>query len=171
MRIVRYILSGLVLLLIFIASALIAMRIAIHGREVQVPKLTGLAPSDAQRVANGVGLQLSVENSFYSAEVPAGRVLSQLPPPGTTVRKGWQVRVSQSLGPQRITIPDVVGQSRRVAEINLRRRGIEIGNVAVRNMPGAAPEQVLAQSPAANAQAVTAPKVDLLVNAAADAPH
>ena len=81
------------------------------------------------------------------------------------------MRVSQSLGPQLISIPDVVGQSRRVAEINLRRRGLEVGNVAAINMPGVAPEQVLAQSPAANAQLIRAPKVDLLVAAAPENPH
>ena len=171
MRFLRYILLSLVLALIFVASALIAMRFAIHGREVQVPKLTGLAPTEAQRMLSGLGLQLNVENSFYSAEVPAGRVLSQLPPPGTRVRKGWQVRVSQSLGPQRISIPNVVGQSRRAAEMNLRRRGLEIGNVASMSMPGVPPDQVLAQSPAANAQSIVAPKVDLLVSAAPENPR
>jgi beta-lactam-binding protein with PASTA domain len=171
MRLLRYILLSLVLLLIFVASALIAMRSAIHGRQVEVPRLSGLTPQQAQRLVNDRGLLLNVENSFYSSEVPAGRVLSQLPPPGTLVRKGWQVRVAQSLGPQRVNIPDVVGQSRRLAEINLKRHGLEVGNIVVMNAPAAAPDQVLAQTPAANAQLVSAPKVDLLVSAASENPR
>ena len=164
MKILRYTLFGLVLALVFMASALVAMRFAIHGREVQVPKLMGLTPAEAQRELETRGLLLSLENRFYSAEVPAGRVLSQLPSSGTIVRKGWQVRVSQSLGAQRVSVPDVVGQSRRAAELNLRRRGLEIGSVAMMEMAGVPPDQVLAQSPGANAALVSAPKVDLLIS-------
>src|SRR5438105_966515 len=164
MKILRYTLFGLVLALVFMASALVAMRFAIHGREVQVPKLMGLTPAEAQRELETRGLLLSLENRFYSAEVPAGRVLSQLPSPGTIVRKGWQVRVSQSLGAQRVSVPDVVGQSRRAAELNLHRRGLEIGSVATMEMAGVPPDQVLAQSPGANTALVSAPKVDLLIS-------
>ena len=58
---------SLVLLLVFLSSALLAMRFAIQGREVHVPRLTGLTPLEAERVANSDGLVLSVESRFYSA--------------------------------------------------------------------------------------------------------
>ncbi len=53
--------------------------------------------------------------------------MTQVPPPGTKVRRGWSIRVAQSLGPQRVAIPDVTGGSERVAELNIRRRGLESG--------------------------------------------
>ena len=157
----------LILLVVGLAALLTSMGFAIHGREVQVPNLVGLAPSDAERSANSGGLLLIRESRFYSSEIPEGRIVSQLPPAGTRVRSGWSVRVAESLGPQRIVIPDVVGQSPRAAEINLRRRGLELNGVATINLPGAQPGQVIAQSPAPNAQEVSSPKVGILLSASA----
>src|SRR5437879_12018761 len=104
----RYALLALVLLLVAAFSALTAMRFAIHGRETTVPKVTGMTPAEAERSAQAAGLSLHVESRFYS-DVAAGRVVSQLPAAGTKVRRGWPIRVAESLGPQRRIIPSVVG--------------------------------------------------------------
>jgi beta-lactam-binding protein with PASTA domain len=80
------------------------------------------------------------------------------------------VRVAQSLGPQRVSIPDVTRQSGRAAELNLQRRGLEVASMAEIRLPGISPDQVLAQSPPANASEVSAPKTNLLLSAAPDAP-
>ena len=81
-----------------------------------------------------------------------------------------QVRVAQSLGPQRVAIPDLLGQSERAAEINIRRRGLDVGSVAEIPAQGTPGDQVIAQNPPANASGVTAPKISLLVTSAADVP-
>ena len=47
---------------------------------------------------------LEVERQYYSPQIPEGRIMSQLPLPGAKVRRGWQVRVAQSLGPQRVAL-------------------------------------------------------------------
>jgi beta-lactam-binding protein with PASTA domain len=96
--------------------------------------------------------------------------MSQLPLPGAKVRRGWQVRVAQSLGPQRVAIPDVTNQSERAAEWNIRRRGLDLASTALMQLPGAPADQVLAQSPPANASQVAAPKTSLLVTVASDPP-
>ena len=158
----RYALLTLVLLLVAAVSALTAMRFAIHGREARVPKLVGLTSGEARTATAGNGLLLTVENRFYSADVPAGHIVSQDPAPGERVRRGWEVRVAESLGPQRHIIPSVVGQSQRAAEINLRRRGLDVGTVSTVAMPDFPPDQVVAQSPPPNAGAAS-PRVDLLV--------
>ena len=166
----RIMLLGLVLVLVAMVSALTAMRFAIHGRESTVPKLVGLAPADARREAAVNGLLLVTENRFYSTDVPAGRIVSQLPQPGERVRRGWQVRVAESLGPQRRVIPNLLGESERAAEINLRRHGLELGTVAGIPHPGAQPEDVVAQSPAPDAAAAS-PVVSLLVASPDAAPE
>jgi beta-lactam-binding protein with PASTA domain len=161
----RYVLLALVLVTVFLVSALTAMRLAIHGREAAVPKVTGLSPAEGQRIAVAAGLLFEVEDHFYSPEVPEGRILSQLPPPGTDVRRGWKLRVAESLGPQRVEIPDLIGQSTRAAEINLAQRGLQMGAEAVIHLPDVPPDQVLAQSPAPRAEGVASPKVNLLLTA------
>lgn len=160
----------LVLVTVALVSALTAMRFAIHGREVVVPKLAGMTPVEAERTAQASGLQLEVERQYYSPNVPEGRVMSQVPAPGTKVRHGWQVRVAQSLGPQRIAIPDVTGQTARAATMNIQRRGLESGATATIKVGSAPADQVLAQSPPANASGVSTPRISLLLSGPADPP-
>ena len=166
----RVLLLILVLTVVFLVSAMTSMRMAIHGREIAVPKLVGLTPTQAEQIAVANGLLIQVESRFYSADVPEGRVLSQLPQPGTKVRRGWCVRVAESLGPQRVAIPNVVGQSARAAEINLSRRGLELGSIAVAHLPDVPPDQVVAQSPPPNAEGVASPKINLLMSAPEEEP-
>jgi beta-lactam-binding protein with PASTA domain len=164
----RVALLALLLVIVALVSALTAMRFAIHGQEVAVPALVGLTPADAERAAAALGLQVQIERQYYSAQIPEGRITSQLPMPGTKVRRGWDLRVAQSLGPQRVAIPDVAGESERAAELNIRRRGLDISSTAQMQMPGTPADQVLAQSPPANASQVASPKINLLVTAAVD---
>jgi eukaryotic-like serine/threonine-protein kinase len=165
---IRFALLALVLVIVAMVSALTAMRFAIHGQEVAVPALVGLLPVEAERKVAALGLQVSMERQYYSPQIPEGRIMSQLPLPGTKVRRGWQVRVAQSLGPTRVTIPDVTGQSEHAAELNIRRRGLDVASMAIVQTVGIPTDQVLAQSPTANATQVAAPKISLLITQAAD---
>jgi beta-lactam-binding protein with PASTA domain len=158
----RFVLLSLVLLVVALVSALTAMRFAIHGREVSVPNLVGKTPVEARRITDAAGFQMDVERQYYSATVPEGKVLSQLPAPGTQVRRGWQIRVAESLGPQRVEIPNVLGESQRAAEINIRRRGLDVAAMAQIAMRGSPADQVLGQSPPPNASGIAAPKISLL---------
>lgn len=165
-KILKYFFLGLVLLLVFLSAALLAMRFAIQGREVHVPRLTGLTPAEAERVANSNGLVLSVESRFYSATVPQGRIISQSPAADATVRRGWKIRVAASLGTQHAAVPNLIGQSQHAAGINVSRRGLEIGTVGTMHLPGAQPDTVVAQTPPPEAVEVTSPKVGLIFAAA-----
>ena len=94
--------------------------------------------------------------------------MPQVPPPGARVRRGWRVRVAESLGPQRVMIPNFIGQSSRAAEINVHRRGLELGTIAVAHIADLPADQVVAQTPLPNASGVASPKVNLLVTAASE---
>ncbi|HEY1677853.1 MAG TPA: PASTA domain-containing protein [Candidatus Sulfotelmatobacter sp.] len=166
----RFALLAMVLLIVAMVSALAAMRLAIHGQEVAVPALVGMTPADAERAVTGLGLQMNIERQYYSQQIAEGKIMSQLPLPGTKVRHGWQVRVAQSLGPTRVAIPDVTGQSEHAAELNIRRRGLEVASTAEVEAAGVPADQVLAQNPVANDTQVLAPRINLLVTAAPDPP-
>ena len=160
----RMLLLTLVLLTVALVSALTAMRFAIHGREVTIPKLVGMSPLEAERAGAASGLLVVIERQFYSPDISEGRIMTQIPPPGTKVRRGWSIRVAQSLGPQRIAIPDVTGGSERIAQLNIRRRGLSLGSIAHVNLPDGTEDRVISQSPPANASGVAAPKISLLVS-------
>ena len=129
-RFFNIVLGALAMLVVALLSAFITMRLAIHGREVKVPNLAGLTLADASKQTRSLGLRLTLENRFYSPNTPPGHVLAQYPLPGVTVRRQWAVRVTESLGPQKVAIPDVIGQSERTASINIRRLGLDLGAVA-----------------------------------------
>jgi beta-lactam-binding protein with PASTA domain len=163
----RLVLLALVLLVVALLSALTAMRLAIHGHEVAVPDLAGKSPAAAHMIVEQNGLELNVERQYYSPTVAEGKILSQLPPAGSQVRRGWQVRVAESLGPQRVAIPNVIGQSERAANINIRRRGLDVGGIAQMQLSDTPDGQVLSQAPPPDASGISAPKISLLVAAPA----
>jgi len=164
-RFFRIVLGALAMMSVALLSALATMRLAIHGIEVSVPNLTGLTLAEASDRTLSKRLNLNLENSFYSTTVPAGRVLGQSPAPGTKVRKQWNVRVTQSLGPQRVAIPNVLGQQEREAALNIRHVGLNVGIIAyLPGQSGDAPGVVLAQSPPPNAAGVDRPRVSILLS-------
>lgn len=157
--------ASLLLLLVTVAllAAITTMHFAIHGAEVQVPSLKGMTVAEARSVTSGLGLNLNVDNRYYSGEVAAGHILTQSPAPETVVRREWHVRVSESLGPQKVDVPNVVGLQDRVAELQLRRAGLEVGPSAHMPASNVADGTVLAQDPPAHALDIAQPTVSLLV--------
>jgi beta-lactam-binding protein with PASTA domain len=156
----------MVLVAVALMAAIVTMHFAIHGAEVQVPALKGMTVADARSETAGMGLNLDVDNRYYSGDVTAGHILTQSPAAGTVVRREWKVRVAESLGPQRVDVPDTVGSEERVAELTLRRAGLEVGSVVRLPSDKIAPGKVLAQDPPGHAQDIAQPSVNLLVAAA-----
>jgi beta-lactam-binding protein with PASTA domain len=162
-RILNIVGGAIALGAVAVLCAFLAMRVAIHGREVSVPNLAGKSDADAAAIAKDLGLNLSVENRFYSSAVEANHVLSQSPTAGARVRRGWQVRVTESLGGQKVNVPDMTGQTERPAQLVLRRLQLELGTVAHLPVPGTA-GVVLSQSPPPNSAGLNGPRVALLVS-------
>jgi beta-lactam-binding protein with PASTA domain len=162
--------ASLLMLLVAVAllAAITTMHFAIHGAEVQVPSLKGMTVAEARSETAGLGLNLDVDNRYYSGDVAMGHILSQSPAPGTVVRREWQVRVAESLGPQKVDVPDTVGLEERVADLELRRAGLEVGATARLPYARAAEGTVLAQDPPAHAQDIAQPSISLLVAAPDD---
>src|SRR5271155_5342312 len=162
-RLFQFVILLLGLSLIALASAIVTMRFAIHGAEVTIPNFQGQTAEEALSKAADLGVEMTIDNRFYSAEVPAGRILSQSPAPGTVVRREWHVRAAESLGPQMVAIPNLVGQNQRAATMQIRRLGLELGAVA--RMPFAtAPDTVVAQDPPAGAAGVEKPGISMIVS-------
>jgi beta-lactam-binding protein with PASTA domain len=162
--------ASLLMLLVAVAllAAITTMHFAIHGAEVQVPALKGMTVADARGETAGLGLNLDVDNRYYSGDVAAGHILTQSPAAGTVVRREWRVRVSESLGPQKVDVPDTVGSEERLAALELRRAGLEVGTTA-RLPDGKVPQGiVLAQDPPGHSQDLEQPSINLLVAAPDD---
>jgi eukaryotic-like serine/threonine-protein kinase len=158
------------LVLTALVAAVLTMQFAIHGHEVRIPVLKDMTVAQARSQTSGLGLNLEVDNRYYSSEVAAGHILSQSPAPGSVVRRAWRVRVAESLGPQKVEVPSVIGNQERSAALNLRRVGLEAGMAAELPYAKAEAGTVLAQDPPAKAQGIEKPSINLLVAAADDSP-
>jgi eukaryotic-like serine/threonine-protein kinase len=164
LRFIQFVILVLGLSLVALTSAIVTMRLVIHGAEVKIPSFQGLTAQEALAKAASLGVEMSIDNRFYSADVPAGRILSQSPLPGTVVRREWHVRCIESLGPQTVAIPNLIGQPQRAGVMALRRLGLEVGAIVHLPYAAAQPETVIAQDPPAGAAGVERPSVALVMS-------
>ena len=143
-------------------SAITAMRIAIHGREVSMPNLVGKSVSDASSALRSRGLILRVADRVYS-EQPINTVVRQTPTPGMLMKVSQQAHVVLSLGERALNIPPLEGNSLRVSRIELLRESLQVGEVSAISLPDVPADTVVLQSPRPGAGAAT-PRVDVLIS-------
>jgi len=143
-------------------SAITAMRIAIHGREVNMPNLVGKNVGEANSLLRSRGLVLRVADRIYS-ELPINVVVRQSPPPGMLMKVSQQAHVVLSLGQRQLQIPLLEGNSLRASRIELLRAGLQVGEVSGITMSDEPADTVVLQTPRPGAGAAT-PRVDVLVS-------
>ncbi len=168
---------GQMALLVFILasaaflSAITAMRIAIHGREVTMPNLVGKSVTEATSLLRSRGLVLRVADRIYS-ELPINVVVRQTPLAGLLMKESQQAHVVLSpqqahvvlsLGQRQLQIPLLEGNSLRASRIELLRAGLQVGEVSALTMPDKPADEVVLQTPRPGAGSAT-PRVDVLVS-------
>ena len=94
------------------------------GQTVTVPDLIGCRAEEAERYE---WLDATVEYR-YDKQTPAGIVMEQKPTPGSTRKlnerqKTCPITLTVSLGSERLTVPDLVGEDARTAVTALRNAG------------------------------------------------
>jgi eukaryotic-like serine/threonine-protein kinase len=145
--------------LIFAAAA---MRIALRTREVQVPDFTNRTANEASAIAGDLGLAMKIDESRRpDAKIPAGRVLAQEPSAGSIARRQRSVRVWLSAGQRATTIPLLVGETERTAQLRLAQDGLTLADLSEIRSHTFAQDVVVAQTPPAK---TAGDKVALLVN-------
>ena len=95
-----------------------------------VPNLEGMTVEEAESALAAAGFKAHwLEEGRYNAQVPAGRVLVQLPAAGRTAKIGRTVQITKSLGLRQVEIPDLRGKSQKQAAITLTRAGLVQGEI------------------------------------------
>jgi serine/threonine-protein kinase len=109
----------------------------------------------AAEVLDESGLALGAVDSLLHPTVPEEVILGQSPLPGQVARPGSPVRVTVSLGPQRLGVPDVTGLNEARARIVLETSGFLVrADTTESEEPRG---RVVEVSPAAGEQVVTSP--------------
>lgn len=149
---------------VFIMSFLLAMRSEMRSSEVEVPALAGMTLEEADLLAKPDGLLLQVVDQRHDPATASGRVIQQVPPAGTKVRRGRKLKLILSLGGRVLEVPRTVGQAARTVSIELRRAGFVPGDEARAYSPAVGQGLVMAQVPPADTPAVPSTRVHRLVS-------
>ena len=157
--------------LVLLASALAAtyvlfaaasMRVALRAREVQVPDLTDRTANEATAIAANLGLTLKVDDSRRpDPKIAAGHVLAQDPAAGSIARRQRSLRVWLSGGQRAATVPLLIGETERTAQLRLAQDGLTLSSVSEIRSQTFAPDVIVAQTPPAK---TAGGRVALLIN-------
>ena len=131
---------------------------------VPVPDVLGLTQSGAETMISGTGLVVGTVTQEHSNTVPAGNVISQTPEAGTLVLAGTPVSLVVSLGPQMVTVHDVVGLTQSSAETAITGAGLVVGTVTRQYSDTVPAGRVISQSPAAGDSVASGSPVSLVVS-------
>jgi beta-lactam-binding protein with PASTA domain len=153
------------LMLVGALSTFITIRFFTSGDEVVVPDLKGKDPVETLQVLKDHGLQLKIQKQKrFSPKVAADHVVAQNPVAGQKLKKGRSIDVYLSLGPEKAIVPDLAGQTTRVATMTLEQHGLQQGRVIYVSKPEAHSDEVLAQFPISGTELTGTRAVDMLVN-------
>jgi eukaryotic-like serine/threonine-protein kinase len=146
----------------YLIFALASMRLALKTRDVEVPDLMNQTANEATAIANDLGLAVRVDDIRRpDPKIAAGRVLAQEPSAGSSSRRQRSIRVWLSSGVQAMTVPPLIGETERAAQLRVAQDGLTLGAVAEIESLAYPPDVVVAQMPAAKTAAT---RVSLLVN-------
>lgn len=163
--IIKFVALVLSLMLVGAVSTFVTLRFFTTGDEVAVPDLAGKDPVEAVQQLNQKGLQLKIlPQKRFDDKIPAEKIVAQQPPPGSKIKQGRSIEVYLSLGPEKVIVPDVVGQATRVAGVTLNQYQLQPGRIIYTAVPNARPDAVIAQYPSPGTQVTDARAVDLLSN-------
>ncbi len=127
------------------AGSTVTLEVSDGPGDVLVPAVAGLPQAQAIKELEDAGLKVTRDIEF-SDEVKEGLAIRTVPREGEEVTVGTRVRLLVSQGPERTSVPDVVGLSRSSADSRLRGEGLGVG---VREQESEEPEgTVIAQDPA-----------------------
>jgi eukaryotic-like serine/threonine-protein kinase len=158
------VLGGAVVGAVGLTSFCVALRSDRRSNLVEVPDWIGRGREEAVAQAQSLGLVFEVGELRHDPGVAVDRIVQQEPAPGTQVRHGRTIRVVVSLGGETLTIPKIIGQPARQAELELRRSGLTPGWEARIHDATVPASQVIDESPAPGTLSVSGDRVHRLVS-------
>ena len=156
--------GGTIAFTVGLASFCVALRSDRRSNLVEVPDWIGHGREEALARAQELGLVFEVAELRHDPGVAVDRIVEQEPTAGSQVRHGRTIRVVVSLGGETLTVPSVIGQPARQAELELRRFGFTPGwesHIKNNDVPVS---QVIDEAPAAGTLSVSGERIHRLVS-------
>ena len=157
--------AGLVMVLLmgFFVGAFMSFGKFWSTAEVEVPDVTGKQMTLAKQILEDKRLRVKVDEEF-SADVPAGMVISQNPEAGAKVKEERLVTIKVSKGGENIEMPDVRGLKKADAIAKIEKMGLKVGRVSERASDEEEAGTVIASDPRAGTRVTKGETVDLVIS-------
>jgi len=147
------------------AASFVTLTYIIGSEEsVVVPDLVGRDVIYVLETLSTMEVNTKVKGSEFSPRIPRNRVIFQDPAPGTRMKRGRDVRIVFSKGPQMMAMPSLKHLSLAEAKIRLTEMGLEFGVTSTLFHAGVDKEAVIAHVPTAGAEVTRGTKVNLLLS-------
>jgi beta-lactam-binding protein with PASTA domain len=137
---------------------------------VAVPDLSGMTQVEAEAALTRVSLGLGALSEEYSANVPAGQVISQDPVADEMVLPESAVALNISKGYAAATVPDLSGMTQAEAEVALVASNLQIGAVKSGYIAAIPAGQTYAQIPEAGTIILAGSEVEVWSSLGAPVP-
>lgn len=100
-----------------------------HGEYLRVPDVKGKAYQEAADLLDKAGFDVVVQDSVFYDTLPPQVIVKQFPDPDATVKVNRTIylTVNRATAPM-IEMPNLVGMSFRNAELELKSRGLKLGD-------------------------------------------
>lgn len=121
-----------------------------------VPALVGTDVAAARAAARTNGWHLDDDTVVRADGTRSGEVVEQAPRKGSSLAEGQTLKVTVSLGPNLVAVPDVVGQPEATATGAIRDAGLRVGTVTRTTDEKVAAGSVVAAGPAPGQEAPAA---------------
>ena len=134
-----------------------------EGRFTSAPALSSLSRAEAEQVATKSGLDIRFVDE-YSEKVQPGVVINTDPGAGTKVIKGGRIDALVSRGPERFSMPPVVGLTQEAAEAAVQKANLRVGKVKLKYSETVRVGVVLSSSELSGASLKRDAPIDLTVS-------
>ncbi len=101
-----------------------------HGESVEVPDLSGMYVEEAELILKDSNLEYEIIDSVYIRSMKGGEIAEQTPIAGTKVKENRKVYITVNSKQRKLVmVPNLVGESRRKAQSNLKTLGFNVDSV------------------------------------------
>ena len=131
MNLVRLILSIFVMIFIFsiVAEYLVMPVYTRQNQNKVMMDVINRNLNDAIKLLKSENYRYEVSDTLYTNKFSLGTIIDQYPKPNTRVKSGRTVRLKIAHPEKSVAIPNLIGQSRRSAELELNQMGLLIDTV------------------------------------------
>ena len=131
MNLIRIILSiiGMIVIFSIVAEYLVMPAYTRQNQNRIMVDIKNRNIDDALKILKSENYRYEVSDTLYTNKFQLGTIVDQYPKPNTRVKSGRTVRLKISQAEKSVAIPNLIGQSRRSAELELNQMGLLIDTV------------------------------------------